>query len=84
MEMPPESNDLLIALWELSERIRSHGGVLPGESMVERYKFFVEHSEAGTNCHLARKCRDLFVRYDYDDIKKQILSIVELYGKIGI
>lgn len=78
------SNDLLIALWELSERIRSHGGILPGDSMIERYKYFVEHSEYGAGCVYARKSRDLYLQHDHEDIKKLIFHIMELYEKIGI
>jgi hypothetical protein len=70
--------DLLIELWNLSERIRSHGGVLPGESMVERYKYYVEHSESGKDCVYARKCRDLFLTHDYDDVVAQLKKVMEL------
>jgi len=70
--------DLLIELFNLAARINSHGGVLPGESMVERYKYFVEHSEYGKDCSFARKCKDLFLTYDYDDIVKQLKVVIQL------
>lgn len=78
------ADDLLLRLWDLSERICSHGGVLPGESMIERYKYFVEHSAYGAGCVYARKCRDLYLTHDHEQIKQQLLAIVELYEKMGI
>ncbi len=81
--MTPEP-DILLELWKLSERIRSHGGVLPGDSMIERYKFFCENTEYGRSCVYARKSRDLFLKHDWEDIRKQLLSLVSLIDKIGI
>ena len=71
-------NDLLEELWFLAERIRSHGGVLPGESMIERYVYFKNHSEYGSDCAYARKSKDLFLKFDYEDIRGQIKKIMEL------
>lgn len=70
---------MLLALHELATRINSHGGVLDGDSMVERYKYFVEHSDAGKDCSYARKCKDLFLRYDYEDIKKLLVKTLEQF-----
>lgn len=78
------SDDLLISLWELSERIRSHGGKLPGDSMIERYKFFAENSSYGKGCVYARKAKDLFLTHDHEEIKALLLHIAELYSKIGV
>lgn len=82
--MNDHKDDLLIQLWELSNRIRSHGGVLPGDSMIERYKYFVENTEYGRACVYARKSKDLFLTHDHEDIKKLIFHIVEMYEKMGI
>ena len=71
-------DDLLIQLHILSTRISSHGGVI-GESMVERYKYFVEHSEHGKDCAYARKCRDLFEKFDYSDILEEFKKTLRLF-----
>lgn len=71
-------DDLLLSLFNLAQRINSHGGVLPGESMLERYKYFLQHSENKENCTYARKCKDLFLNYDYEDIKVRFLEVLEL------
>lgn len=84
MSTKTDDTDILLELWKLSERIRSHGGVLPGDSMIERYKYFVENTEYGRACVYARKSRDLFLTHDYEDIKKQLLHVVELIDKVGI
>lgn len=70
-------DDLLIALDNLQRRINSHGGKMDGDSMVERYRYFVEHSERGTQCTYARKCKEIFLRYDYEDIRDQLLLVLE-------
>ena len=69
--------DLLIELYHLAIRINSHGGKMEGDSMVERYKGFVERSESGTNCVYARKCKDLFMNFDYDDILAQLKKVLK-------
>lgn len=74
--------DLLVELHKLAVRINSHGGVLSGDSMVERYRYFVEHSPDGENCAFARKCRDLFLTHDYEDILAQLRIVIELLPDI--
>lgn len=76
------SDDLLIELFLLAQRINSHGGVLEGDSMVERYKYFKEHSIHGKDCAYARKCRDLFLQYDYSQIRDRIIHIMKLLDDI--
>ncbi len=75
-------NDLLLSLFALQERINSHGGVLKGESMIERYHWYVNHSDKGRDCAYARKCRDLFNTYDYDTIRQMFLETLELFRVI--
>jgi len=72
-----EPSDLIIELDTLQKRINSHGGKMDGDSMAERYRYFVEHSERGKSCVYARKCKDLFLRYDYEDIRDQLLLVLE-------
>lgn len=74
--------DIILLLWELAQRINSHGGLLPGDSMFERYTYFVKHSEYGKDCSYARKSRDLILKHDYDDILKLFLKVLEEYRKI--
>ncbi len=71
-------DDLLLKLHKLTERANNHGGSL-SESMLERYRYFVEHSEHGKDCSYARKCKDLFLTHDYDDTKKLFLEVLEMY-----
>jgi hypothetical protein len=79
---PVSDGDLIIELWNLCERIRNHGGKPDLDSMAERYKYFVENSEHGKDCSYARKCRDLFERHDYEDVKKQFLLVASLWKNI--
>jgi hypothetical protein len=73
--------DLLLELDNLGQRMHSHGGKLE-ESMLERYRYFVEHSEQGRNCVYAKKCKELFLCYDYEDVRKQFLETLELFRTV--
>jgi hypothetical protein len=70
--------DVIISLNNLAKRISSHGGKV-NESMAERYKYFVEHSERGKDCSYAKKCQDLFLRYDYEDVKAEFLETLKYF-----
>ncbi len=76
--LPDTQDDLLSALYNLSLRMNQHGGKLD-ESMLERYQYFKTHSERGEDCVYAKKCRALFVEFDYEDTKKLFLETLELY-----
>lgn len=71
--------DLLSLLWELCQRIQSHGGVLKGDSLFERYDYFVKNSSSGKDCQYAKKCQALILKHDYDDIMKLFLKVLEQY-----
>jgi hypothetical protein len=67
--------DLLTLLDILAKRI--HPPMNPNQysdSMIERYNFFITHSEFGKDCTYARKCKDIFLREDYEQIKQIFLD----------
>jgi hypothetical protein len=73
----PADKNILSALWALYQRINTHGGVLKDANMIERWAKFSEHSEAGENCQFAKKCQYLFEKYDYEDIRKLVLEVLD-------
>lgn len=68
--------DLLLLLDDLRLRLINKDGY---SDMVEKYKYFCTHSEYGKNCSYAKKCKDVYLRYDYEDIKILFLKILEQY-----
>lgn len=76
-----QKEDLLIQLDNLAQRMHQHGGKLD-ESMLERYRYFVEHSEKGQNCVYAKKCKELFLCYDYEDVRAQFIKTLELFRTV--
>jgi len=73
--------NLLESLNSLVSRINNHGGKLDA-SMLERYIYFIEHSEFGKDCSYARKCMDLFIKYDYNDVRALFLDVLEQFRLI--
>ena len=77
--MDEKTSNVLDALYDLVERIKTHGGKLKEASMLERYKYFRDHSEYKENCPYAAKCRELFMQYDYKDVTELFLKVLEKY-----
>ena len=73
--------NLLQVLYNLFKRINSHGGVIEA-NILERYIYFIEHSENKENCMYAKKYKELFLKYDYEDIKKRFLEVLDKLREI--
>ena len=72
--------DLLISLFDLYQRLGKHSNstsVTGG--MLERYHWFINNSEFKEDCAYAHKSKDLFLRYDYEEIKKLFLDTLEQF-----
>lgn len=52
------------------------------EGMLERYNWFINNSNMGDDCTYARKCEDLFLRDDYEEIRDLFLECLEEFRKI--
>ncbi len=77
-------SDLLSSLYQLFLRLSFHvdnTGKTNG-GMLERYHWFINNSEYGSNCQYARKCKDLFERFDYEEIRDLFLVCLEEFRKI--
>lgn len=70
--------DLLTTLNDLRIRLESHGEPV----FVQQYLHFIEHSEFGKDCGYAKKCKDLYLRYDHEEIKHLFLKALEQYRLI--
>ncbi len=71
--------DLLLLLDDLRLRLINKEGY---SDLVEQYKYFITHSEYGKDCQYARKAKDIWLKYDYNDIKTLFLLILEQYRVI--
>lgn len=76
-----QDRDLLDILCDLNFRFNHHGGSVGG-NILERYAHFKTYSEKKKRCNYALKCRDLFLRHDYDEIRKLILEAAEMIKEI--
>ena len=78
------SKDLLLKLYNLQKSINSNMGepTTQDESLLYRYKYFIEHSDLGEDCHYAAKCKDLFLKFEYDRIKGDLLEVLEIMRTI--
>lgn len=65
---------LLLLLDELQKRLSSPDGT--GESNpTQMFSYFLENSSAGAECSYARKALLLFMKRDYQDIRKLVYDI---------
>lgn len=69
--------DLIDILCEINDRFTHHGGVIEGNPL-ERYFYFIKHSEHGKNCSYAIKYRQLFEKHDMEAIRPLILEAAAL------
>ena len=67
---------ILDSLSDLIERASTHDNKNKKNSMVEKYDYFIRHSDRGRACTYALKCKQLFVMSDLDDIKKEVEKLV--------
>jgi hypothetical protein len=76
----------MINLYELWERMNKHGkNSIDKKStggMLERYQWFINNSNMGDSCTYAKKCLDLFLREDYEDIKKLFLECLKEFRSV--
>jgi len=81
---PPSDNrdKLLDLLYKLYYRLHNHRGVPCQESLLEKYNYFISHSESGRNCTYAQKCREMFFSEDYEEVSKLLVEVQKLL-KIG-
>jgi hypothetical protein len=70
--------DLIDILAELQHRFTHHGGTLEG-NVLERYFYFIQHSEYGKKCSFALKSRELFLRHDFEAVMKLVCEAADFY-----
>lgn len=70
---------LLDLLWDLSIRLKTNQ---PGNSMLERYNYFIRSSDRGRACTYAMKCKQLFYTYDYQEVKELLKKINDIVDMI--
>ncbi len=75
---PGEDPDLLTTLNDLRIRLCSSGEPI----FIQQYLHFITHSEYGKDCGYAKKCKDLFLRYDYEEIRDLFLKTLEQFRVI--
>jgi hypothetical protein len=64
-------------LFDLYQRINNHNGDSLGTNMLERYNYFVNHSEKSRECTYALKCLNLFFLKDYNKVKELLLLALQ-------
>jgi hypothetical protein len=75
--MPDQpARDILDILCELSHRMTHHGGKIPGD-ILERTAYFSSHTDLGKTCAYYLKYRDMFMKHDYQDVRRLILEASE-------
>lgn len=67
---------LLLLLDELQKRLSSPDGSGAESNPSQMFAYFLENSSAGSECSYARKALLLFMKRDYQDIKKLVYDIV--------
>lgn len=48
-------------------------------NLLERWVHFSIYSDQGDACKYARKCEDLFMQHDYEQVKKTFLCALEQF-----
>ena len=77
------NKDLLENLFTLWSRLSRHGdGEKTTGGMLERYHWFLHNSEYKEDCQYTKKCQDLFLRTDYEDIKKLFLECLAAFRQV--
>jgi len=75
---PNEPVDYVLdGLWDLITRINTHDKKHLGNNMLEKYDYFARHGKQGRNCTYGLKAKQMFMIYDWPDVKKQLKKIVE-------
>lgn len=79
----PEDNknfgNLLKSIWKLTNTLK----ILKQNSLVEKYNYFIEHSDKGDNCTYAQKCLLLFRNEgEYELVKNDINLIISTIDQI--
>jgi hypothetical protein len=70
--------DLLTSLNDLRISLESEGDSV----FIQRYQHFITHSEFRKDCGYAKKCKELFLKYDYVRIKNHFLKALEQFRTI--
>lgn len=70
---------LMDQLWLLFDRLNTFQGDPKnrGNNLIEKYNYFITHSENGRGCTYALKSKELFRTHEYPRIKELILEIAE-------
>lgn len=67
--------ELLFQLWH---RLNYHRGDEKfRDPIIERYKYFLDHSQYGENCEYAKKYLAHFLKEDYEIVRDLILQLAE-------
>ena len=69
---------LLDLLWELEEILN----VRSQDSLIEKYNYFVNHSEHGRECTYAKKTQALFFKDQYSKVRSKVLELNHLIFKL--
>jgi len=68
-------DNLLLSLYHLYYRLQNHKGVVARDSLLTKWKYFLENSEQGAGCTYAQKARHLFLSEDLEEVKRLLSEV---------
>jgi len=75
-------HNLLDTLRDLQLRMKNTGGKERGMNVLEAYDTFIRSNETGRACIYAVRCKSLFKRQDYKDIRDIILKLADIIEEV--
>jgi len=80
----PETTDpfslLLDKLNDLIYRSTHHKG--NGTNLLEKYDYFIRHSNKGRICTYSHKCKQLFYMSDFQEVKQELSELINIIRTI--
>lgn len=70
-----QDRDIFDLLLDLKWRLDHTGGSKSADSPIDRYRWFMDHSEHGKRCGYAIKTKELFFKYDWNKVRAMILEL---------
>jgi hypothetical protein len=74
--------DLLEALCSLAKILNSSLAPNHPSSLLDKYNYFINNSTHGRDCQYAIKAKEMFLKYDYEEVKKMFLIVLDEYRKV--
>lgn len=77
--------DLLLSLNKLRKRLNYNSLNPDNQSigpLIDAYEDFINRSEYKENCTYAIKIKDFFLKLDYNDIRQELLEVLEIIKTI--